>query len=120
MKAFITSIILFIAVIAATGSNAVYISRTTEQMKSLSRAVCQGNDTEKAISELTEYWETHEKFVSLSAGLRDLDKVTEEILKLKSACESGSELGKLQSCELLCDALDDIKKHEGFSIDSIF
>ena len=120
MKAFAASIVLFFTVIALTVINAVYISSITDQMKSLSQAVCEASDTEKAISELSEYWETHEKYVSLSAGLRDLDKVTEEILKLRAACQSDNEHGKLQSCRLLIDALDDIKKHERFSMDSIF
>ena len=109
MKALIISLLLFTAVISFMIFNIKYVSNTVNTTKELATDVCEGN---KSADELIEYWSSRRIYLGFCVSFRELDKVSENILCLKSAHEEQSKLMVEQSYLLLCDSLDDILRLE--------
>ncbi len=109
MRSVIISVILFTAVIALMIFNVFYVNQTINTMKAVAGDVCDGK---KSISELTEYWDSRRSYLRLCVSFRELDKVSENLLCLKSAVNGKSELMIEQSYLLLCDSLDDVSRLE--------
>ena len=68
MKAFIISLSLTLILTVSIIANAVYISKVTEQMKSLVAKIDQNVSDNKAFEELDDIWAQHKKFFSISVG----------------------------------------------------
>lgn len=109
MKSLIISLLLFTAVISLMIFNIKYVNDTASTMKELASDVRDGNQSADA---LIEYWNTRRTYLGFCVSFRELDKVSENLLCLKSAIGGKSDLMIEQSYLLLCDSLDDISRLE--------
>lgn len=117
MKAVVISIFLLTAVIVCSVVNAVFVNARIAEMSELAMNIFEGGDGRAAMLEkLAEDWSENQPIFRLSTSLREVDRVSENLLILQSAYESENEWAIRQSCVLLCDALDDIARYETFNI----
>ncbi len=119
MKELKISIVLFILVILLVVVNAFYVNSTMKRLAALATEATKSASPE-ALSELFSYWETNRDIVSLSANLREIDSVTENLLSLKVALEEQDVDRINQSYVLLCNALDDVSRYERLSFGTVF
>ena len=120
MRAVIISAILLFAVVAGTIINVLFVNDRIDDMKALAQEVCDDRpNREQAIDDLYDLWEKSYDLLSISTGLRDLDRATENLLSLKAACQSDNEWAIKQSYVLFCNALDDIARYEKFTLSSM-
>lgn len=121
MKAFIASIILLSVVIVGVWINSLYIRSTAEEMKSLALAVCEAEDgREDSLSKLNSYWEKHKKTVCLSVSFRDVDEITEYVIRLSCAVQIGDNEDIWRCYNLLKNSLDDVARYEKIYFSTIF
>ena len=120
MKAFIISLILTIILVIAVIANAIYISRITEQMKSLVTEICRGSSRDKAFEELNNIWAHNKSFFTISVGFDEIDHVTEYVTRLGFAIEEHDDIGIRRNCALLENFLSDVTRHESISLLNIF
>ena len=118
MKALAISLILFAVAITAVCINAAFIHSTAQEIKDLALSVVDGES--EAINELTDYWNTKRNLVALTVGLREVDAVSEQIIKLCACSELEDENTIYINYVLLCDAIDDITRYEKISLAGIF
>lgn len=109
MKALIISLLLFAVVISLMLFNIKYVSDTVNEMKEIASDV---RDGIRSPDELVEYWSKRRTYLGFCVSFREIDKVSENVLCLKSAHSEGSKLMVEQSYLLLCDSLDDILRLE--------
>lgn len=120
MKAVALSIILLIGVLVLTVLNSSFVNSRIEKMKSIAMEISEnGSRSTEAVDKLYSIWEDSRALFSLSVGLREIDRVTENLLSLREACSLNNDWEIRQKCVLLCNALDDIARYEHFSIESI-
>ena len=120
MKAFIISIVLTLALIVGVIANTVYVSRVTEQMKSLVTEICQSSSADKAFEKLDDIWSRHKNLFAISVGFEEIDHVTEYITRLGFALEEGDGIDVRRNCALLQNFFGDVTRHEGISLLNIF
>ena len=120
MKAFIISLVLTVILIVGIIANTVYISRVTEQMKSLVTEICRGSSSDKAFEQLDEIWARHKNFFAISVGFEEIDHVTEYITRLGFALEEGDGVDIRRNCALLQNFFGDVTRHESISLLNIF
>ena len=120
MKAVIISLILTLILVAAIITNAIYISRVSEEMKSLITQISQGEAVNKAFEELNAIWSRHKNFFTISVGFEEIDHITEYITRLGCAIESNNTADIRLSCALLKNFFDDVTRHERVSPINIF
>ncbi|MBQ9113081.1 MAG: hypothetical protein IJY08_05820 [Clostridia bacterium] len=120
MKEFAASIVLFICVIALVITNAIYIKNTATDIKSLALAVYESNGEDKAISDLKDSWESSKKIFALSISLREVDIITEYIIRLECAKIDGDDEELTRVYHLLCNAIDDATRYEKISFHTVF
>ncbi len=120
MKVVIASAILFLIVIAAVIGNAVYSDTVLDKLHMLAENAYKNSTSDEMLSELCDYWESYRDYFSLTASLKDIDSVTENLLNFKTATQNGNTTGRDQSYILLCNALDDIARFEKISFVNIF
>lgn len=120
MKAVVISVILLIAVVTGTVLNFFFVNSRIDEMKQITQRISESNgDRLSDAEELYALWERNREALSISTGLREIDRATENLLCLVVACQSDNEWAIQQSCTLFCNALDDIARYEKFSIESI-
>ncbi|MBQ8819056.1 MAG: hypothetical protein IJZ83_10785 [Clostridia bacterium] len=119
MKVLVTSLLLFVIVIAAVTINATYVHKTIDIARELAEVAYKNSASEEALNELSEHWDSTVKLLSLSVNLREIDTATENLLVFLSACRDGYEYGIEQSYTLFIDSLDDIVKYEKFEMANI-
>ena len=109
MKALVISLLLFTAVISFMIFNINYVSNTVSSAKEIATEVCEGKQSSDT---LLKYWNSRRMYLGFCVSFRELDKVSENILCLKSALNEQNKLMVEQSYLLLCDSLDDILRLE--------
>lgn len=116
MKAFIISLSMTVVLTTIVIANAVYISDTTERMKSLVEQISRDGADYKAFEELEGVWTTHRRFFAISVGFEEIDRVTEYITRLGCAVECQDLTDVRRSCALLQIFFDDVTRHEKISL----
>lgn len=117
MKAVVISILLLAVAIIGSVINAFFVNSKITEMSELVTEISQGGkDREEKLEKLSLEWSENQSIFRLSTSLREVDRVSENLLTLQVACQSENEWAIRQSCVLLCDALDDIARYETFNI----
>ena len=116
MRAVAISIILLIAVIVCSSLNAIFINKRINEMSHLATNILENVDRNDNIERLLSQWDENQKIFRLSTSLRELDRVSENLISLSVACRADNEWAIRQCCALFCDALDDIARYETFNI----
>ena len=117
MKALVISLILFALAIVSIYVNAAFIHNTAHDLKSLALSVANGES--EATKDLNDYWDSKKHFVALTVGLREVDAVSEHIIKLCTSSTLDDPNAVFMNYVLLCDAIDDITRYESISLSGI-
>ena len=118
MKALAISLALFALAISLVCINAVFIHDTAQDVKSLAISIADGDS--EAVKKLNDYWDDKKRLVAITVGLREVDAVSEQIIKLCASSELGDANALLINYALLCDAIDDITRYERITLSGIF
>ena len=119
MRSFIISIILFFLIIAAVVANGIYVRSITADLHELARAAYEKGAPSEQLGALIEEWDRHKPFLSLSASLKEIDSATEYLIKFKDTVMRGDSAAAQQNYLLFCNALRDLERYEGFSLENI-
>lgn len=117
MKAVAISILLLVAVVICSIANAAFVNARILQMSGLAMEIFENSSGRaERLERLSADWDKNQPIFRLSTSLREVDRVSENLLTLQLACQSENEWAIRQSCVLFCDALDDIARYETFNI----
>lgn len=111
MKVLAITLILFTAMLFVISQNYIYINEVSEQIITLV------NDG--SIYELEEYWNENLLYVGFSVGYRELDRMSELIVELKSYYEAGYTAEFMRVRHLVAEAAGDISRLEKFSLENL-
>ncbi len=120
MKVLIASIVLFVLILGTVIGNAVYSDISLGKFSELAQKAYQNSTSDEVLNELFDYWESHKTYFGLTATLKDIDSVTENLLNLQTAITHGNTQLAEQSYVLLQNAIDDIRRFEKLSPANIF
>ena len=112
MKAFICSLAALGLMVGIIGLNCVYINKQAEKFREMANDI---ETNENAIYEIKELWEKEKFKISLSTPHKTTDDIEKYINLIIENPQNSKEYKTL-----LLDAIDEIKKHETISFDSIF
>lgn len=115
------AIVLLVAVLVAV--NAVYVTRVTEELDAMWRALPSSPDpvaTPVAIQRMEEYLHRHETRLSLSISFTALDSVKDRMLRLKSYAQTGNGKEYAATLASLGSGIRDLNRHERFRSHNIF
>lgn len=117
MKAVAVSVLLLISVVVCSIANTVFVNSRITEMTEIAMSIFDDTaDRQAEIEKLSDGWARYQPIFRLSTSLREVDRVSENLLTLELACQSGNEWAIRQGCVLFCDALDDIARYETFNI----
>ena len=123
MKEFAAAVILFVLIVVGVIANALYISDCSDELKSLALEVyhADGETNEnKAINELDLSWKKHKMLLSMSISLREIDQITEYVIRLECAKRDKDQLELDRVYHLLCNSIDDAVRYDRPSLHIIF
>ena len=121
MKAWIISLVLFILLLGLIIGNAVYIHRVAARLCEISDSlVFDEEETEARFEMLEAYWERNRAFIALSISYRELDRVAEMMISLRSAYETKNASDFEEYRRLFRDVADEISRFERFSVENLY
>ena len=117
MKAVAISVLLLVTVVTCSVVNAAFVNQRVSEMSELVADILEdSSNREESLERLGDSWSKNQPIFRLSTSLREVDRVSENLLTLRVACQSQNEWAIRQSCALFLDALDDIARYETFNI----
>ena len=119
MKNFYASLAVFSLLITLTVCNYFYINRVADTLFTKTQALPPCEDATAAVDALCNYWEGQEQLVGLSVSYQYTAKMGEYLLELKSAAAQREQAEFTQGRARLYSAIEDIRRLERFSIDSL-
>ncbi len=117
MKAFIISILAILIALLLVILNCVYIVSVSSELEKLAREL--EFDDYESLVEFEEYWQRHYFFICLSSVHEKTDKIEECIAVLKDKYLFMEEDGFFEYRSLLLHYIDEIKKVQELSVDTI-
>ena len=123
MKEFAASVILFVVIVVGVIFNTLYIKDCSEELKSLALAVYRADgetNESKAIDELDIAWKKHKKLLAMSISLREIDTITEYVIRLECAKRDKDQLELGRVYHLLCNSIDDAVRYDRPSLHTVF
>ena len=119
MRSFIVTIFLFIIICLIIFFNNLYIKSTASHITELVESKEFDDNPNSTIKEIEILWEKKQRFVSMSVGYKELDRMSDLILDLKTYFELGNidEVKRIRV--LIVEAAAEISRLERFSIENI-
>lgn len=119
MRSFIATILIFIFMCVAISFNNRYVKDCASYICECISDESFYDDPSTAVNRLEAFWKKNHPFVGLSVGFKELDRMSELIIELKSYTELGnmSEAKRLRM--LIIDSADDISRLEKFDIENL-
>ena len=121
MKSLIILLILAACLLSGTVGNYIYINEVSERLSAMIEALPASDDPMcgAMISELIDYWEEQRTAVCLSVSFTVADRISEQAAVLAACCFCGDRFGYYATLALLCDAVDDMRRLEQFSVENL-
>ena len=119
MRSLIITALLFLSMCAAISINTNYVKNTAEYITDIVSEEKFSSSPEKAIDELDAFWKKNHPIVGLSVGYKELDKMSDLILDLKTYYTEGNS-GEVKRIRILIkEAADEISRLEKISIEAL-
>lgn len=120
MKSFIVALLLFLLMVGLVILNSFYVNQTLEKISELSDEISNSEQCHSALNELIEYWFDSRALLGFSIKETKLERMTELIESLKSACQA-KDTGEIKRiCALIRELCKETRDYEKISIQSIF
>ena len=117
MKSFIISIIIFLILLTLITVNIFYVHNVCDKMIELTFSISESN-TDNA-NQLYMLWKKNEATFSISIHDAHIEKISELIENIKSAVTVGNGAELEKNITLLREILNELKKNEEISFQSI-
>lgn len=119
MRSFIATLLLFISICTVIVINNNYIKRSAEYItERVSEEVFEENP-EKAIAELEEFWKKNHPIISMSVGFKELDRMSDLIIDLKTYYELGIASEVAHTRVMIIETVDEISRLERFGLENL-
>lgn len=114
MKVVILTLLLAALMLGAMVANGIYINNVTDSLLRMLEKLPppEDRDSPMALRLVWEEWDMHATLIRLSAGYNNRDRIEEQIKLLISCQKHGDVFGYYNALTLLCDALEDLRRHE--------
>ena len=121
MRSFLITLLLLAGMLLGIFANSLYINNVANEMLKRLEELPDALDEDCAsrARELLDYWNRQALFVDLSVSYITLDRVTEQAVLLVAAAECGDLYGYRAALALLRDAVEDMRRFDVFSMESI-
>ena len=120
MKAWIASLVLFLALIALMAFNANYVHRVSAHVCATADALSfEDESTANTLDELEKYWQQHRPYLALSISYRDLDHLCEALISLRSAYDMQNASDFELYRRIVSDSAAEIARLEKFSVENL-
>ena len=122
MRSLIIIIVAFFATVCLMALNFTHVNTVTDEMSSLTLSldVAKPEECAATINKIESIWQKNETIFSLSVSFREIDRLVETMLSLRSAFESRDLAEFEKQRALLRDAIDSVARLERFSMINIF
>lgn len=117
MKSLIFSAVLFIILITVIVINSLYIHSVCNQASEILNSISPYD--ERGTEKLSSLWQKHRIVFGISIHNSQIDRMNELIEKLKSAVANGDGASVYEYKALISELLDDLRKNEEISLQSI-
>ena len=119
MRAFIVTIIIFIFTCGIILLNNHYVKDCAAYISECVSDEVYCKDPTATVNKLEAFWKKNHPFVGLSVGFRELDRMSDLIIDLKSCIELGKTDDAKRLRMLIIDSADDISRLEKFDIENL-
>ncbi len=120
MKVVILSAVLFALIVFGVVANALYSSATLTHLEELATEAYKNSASSEALSAVIDYWDKKKDYFAVTASTHDIDSITENLLCMQVALQSGNDFAAKQSYALLCNSIEAISRYERISFSNIF
>ncbi|MBP3495197.1 MAG: DUF4363 family protein [Clostridia bacterium] len=117
MKAFVISLIILIAIMALTVTNAIYINNKSEDFHALASLLTPETNSEFFV--LYDEWKKAEGIFSITISHKDIDNLNIALSVLKQKYENKEDDGFYEYKALLMNYISEIRDKEAFALDNI-
>ncbi len=119
MRSFIITLALFLSVCVAISFNYSYINSVAEFVVDCVSEENFETDPETAIDRLDSFWKDNSSIVGMSVGYRELDRMSDLIIDLRTYFELGNASEVIRIRALIEETADEISRLEKFSIENL-
>ena len=119
MRSFIITTLLFLSMCAAIALNNGYIRDSAEYITTCVSDEVFEADPEEAIDSLDSFWEKNHPIVGLSVGYKELDRMSDLILDLRTYFEMGNSSEVLRLRVMIRECADEISRLEKFGLENL-
>lgn len=113
--------LLLVVTLSAVTINCIYVKSTTDHiLASLEELPDDISGSDAIINEIAEYWGERKEILGIALSEPELDKISSLFDELAIGAEEGNTEEYKKSMARLKRAIEDIRKHEEFSIENIF
>ena len=119
MKDILSVILLTVFVVSVISCNCFYMRQNSDYIYSTVDSISTEEESEEKISSLERFWKDNKKYIALSIGFQEMDKIEDLISNLRSAYDSSNaeELEKTKA--LLRNASRLLIRYERFHLENI-
>ena len=121
MRSFLFTLFLFAVLSAVILANAAYIHRLADEMltllDSLPSHAIDGENSQ--ITMLEGKWTKAEKWVSLSVGHEEINRIGQAVAMIRVYYAAKSDVDYLASCDTLRGEIENLRHFERFSLDNL-
>lgn len=119
MRSFIITSLLFMAVLCIIFFNGNYIKSSAEYIVECVDEANFESDPIASIENLEKFWEENHAKVGLSVGYKELDRMSDLIIDLRTYFELGNSAEVKRVRILITETADEISRLERFSLENL-
>ncbi len=119
MRSFLITSLIFLSMCTAIFINNAYIRRSADRIREFVSEESFEADPEGAIKSLDEFWEDNHAIVGLSVGYKELDRMSDLIIDLKTYFELGNDSEVLRTRAMIDECADELSRLERFSLENL-
>lgn len=119
MRSFIITALLFFLMCGGIFINNRYINQSAEHIREYVSDENFERNPETAIKELDDFWKKNHSVVGLSVGYKELDRLSDLIIDLKTYFELGNASEVTRIRVMINESADEISRLERFSLENL-
>ena len=119
MRSFIITALLFFLMCGGIFINNGYINQSAEYIRECVSDENFESDPEAAIKELDDFWKKNHSVVGLSVGYKELDRISDLIIDLKTYFELGNSSEVFRIRAMIDECADELSRLERFSLENL-
>ena len=119
MRSFYVSLAVFALLLFIIVWNSIFVQQTTDNLIALLTDLPDCDRAERKFEHLEEFWEAREWLVALTASRADIESVSEQLIQMRSAVQTGDTIGFERARALAIEAAHHLHHLEEISLDNL-